>query len=422
MAPSRRDLVRLALGGLAGALAPARIARAASASDRKFLFLFCAGGWDTSTVFAPAGPGSIVAVEADVTEATVGGIRFVDSAARPSVRSYFERWGGQTCIVNGIEVRSVTHERCRQLALTGSGSLGVPDWPTRLAAAATGAPALPHLVVSGPVYPGSSLASVVRVGDDGQLPDLVSGAALARSVQAVSGPSVAAAAAQDAFLRRRIAALGGADPGRAAFLGGYAGALDQEARVVALGDSLRFGLDASGCERDLVADAAVVFDAFALGASRCAMLRYDGWCGEGWDTHREIEMQSVNFEDLFRYLDGILSALDGRTSQSGGRLADEVTLVVFSEMGRAPQINAWGGKDHWTFTSCMLVGAGVRGDQVIGGYDDVALGQPIHLGTGGVSEAGVSLLPGHLGATLLALGDVDPGDIADGSPIEAALD
>lgn len=412
---SRRAMGRLALGSL-GALSLPRAARAAS-SERRFLFLYCAGGWDTTRVFTPVSAGSIADPEAGAEVADINGIRFSDHPDRPSVRSYFESWGADTAVINGLEVRSVAHERCRQLLLTGNGVLGEPDWPTRIAAGGSSR-ALPHLVVAGPVYPGSNAASVVRVGDDGQLPDLISGAALLESDQVVAAHSAASRAAQEAYLRRRIASGAAADPGRRAFLDAYTSALDQAVEVASLG-----GLDLRtaplGCERDIVGDAALAFDAFSLGATRCAMLQYDGWCAEGWDTHKSVEPQSVNFEDLFRYLSAILEDLGSRTAIDGAPLASEVTIVVVSEMGRAPQVNSWGGKDHWTFTSCLLVGAGVRGGRVVGGLDDDAYGLPVDLASGDPTDSGTHLLPEHLGATLLALADLDAGAVGD--PIDAVL-
>jgi hypothetical protein len=80
------------------------------------------------------------------------------------------------------------------------------------------------------------------------------------------------------------------------------------------------------------------------------------------------------------------------------------------------------GKDHWTYTSAMLIGSGVAGGQAIGDYDEYLLGEAVDLRDGGVSDSGVDLLPGHIGATLLALGDVDPGEYIEGAEvIEAAL-
>jgi hypothetical protein len=186
-------------------------------------------------------------------------------------------------------------------------------------------------------------------------------------------------------------------------------------------DDVSLSVTQASCERDIVADCQIAFDCFELGLSRCAMVRYKGWCAEGWDTHQKIELQSVNFHDLFSYLNGVLAAMDGRVGTSGSPLSEEVTIVVFSEMGREPRLNTWGGKDHWTYTSAMLIGAGVAGGRSIGGLDDQGKGSPVDLNSGEISGGGTGLLPSHLGATLLAMGDVDPAAHIENPAVLAAV-
>ena len=78
-------------------------------------------------------------------------------------------------------------------------------------------------------------------------------------------------------------------------------------------------------------------------------------------------------------------------------------------MGRAPRVNASMGKDHWMTTSALLIGGGIRGGQVFGGYNDAMAGELVHPETGVLGGSdGVILQPGHLGATLMALADMDP--------------
>lgn len=403
---SRRQFGLLA----GGTFLPWRRMASAEPSDRKFLFVFNDGGWDTGCVFTPWNEveGATVENGAEVGEA--GGVRFVDHPSRPSVRAFFEEHGARTAVLNGIEVRSITHERCRQLVLKGAG--GADDWPSTLAARSPRALLLPHVVLDGPAYTQELTAEVVRIGDEGQLPALLSGSAFARSDQTVLAPTPLAEARADAYVAARAAAYGdfGAD---------YAAALDRIASLRAF-EGLRLEVEGLGCERDIAADCALAFDLFARGLTRCAMLRYRGFCAEGWDTHSDLASQGQNFEGLFGYLREALDDLGARRGTTGGSMADEVTIVVFSEMGREPRVNGFGGRDHWTFTSAMLIGAGVRGGQSVGGLDAAGQGLPIDLATGAVDSSGTALLPEHLGATLLALADLDP-EAAGARPIDAVI-
>lgn len=420
----RRDLLTglPALGLAAGLPRPAR--GAGPRPEHKFLFVVAAGGWDTTAVFTPAFDNPSVDTEADAVTASVGDLVFVDSPARPAVRSFFELWGNQACVINGIEVRSVTHEACERILLTGTSSPAGDDWASLLAAHSVNTLALPHLVVYGTALTGQHVSKVVRVGNNGQLLALLDGSALSRSAPSPAALPTNVDALIDQALAARVAQVANAGTsGAAAFGAGYGRALSDLETLERLGGGLDLVALGTGCGRDAAEDASIVLDAFERGLSRCGMVEDDGWCGEGWDTHTSGTLQSTNQELLFGYLDRILVDLQGRTAPSGGPLADEVTVVVLSEMGRHPLQNSGGGRDHWTYTSAMLLGAGVRGGQVIGGMDADFQGAPVDLASGAVHSSGVGLVPGHMGATLLALGGLDPGDVMAQAidPIAAAL-
>jgi hypothetical protein len=386
-----------------------------SPSDRKFVFLFIDGGWDTGHVFTPWQEVPDAAVEPEAEVATLGGLRFVDHPARPAVRRFMETWGPRTAVINGMEVRSITHPRCREIVLRGTGELR-EDWPSILAARSTRAHLVPQLLLDGPSYTQRFTGDVVRIGDEGQLSALLSGEALAASDLRADPPSSGAERLSDAYVRARAVTAGGP-------LGdAYATAL---ARVDALRgwDGLSLQVHDAGCERDVAADCALAFDLFERGLSRCAMLRYRGWCSKGWDTHQDLRWQSTHFEGLFSYLGTAMRDLARRSGTTGGPLEDEVTFVVFSEMGREPRLNAWGGRDHWTYTSAMLIGSGIRGGQAIGGLDPGGQGLPVDPVTGRTGAGGVGIVPEHLGATLMALADVDAGEFLDAAtPLACVVD
>jgi hypothetical protein len=87
---------------------------------------------------------------------------------------------------------------------------------------------------------------------------------------------------------------------------------------------------------------------------------------DAWDTHQR------NFpilkDNKLPGLDQTFSALMEDLNDRG--LLDETLVVVMSEMGRTPQLNPAGGRDHWTFCySVLFAGAGVRGGTVCGASD-----------------------------------------------------
>lgn len=422
--PSRRDLARL-LGGAVlapGALALPRLALAQDATERRFLFVFVNGGWDPTFVFTPDLEDSGVWQDPDGRAAEAGGHRFVDAPNRPAVRDFFARWGDRAAVLNGIEVRSVTHEACRRIALTGGTDPLSDDWPA-LIAGNRGDDILPDLVLSGPAFTARHTGVVTRAGPDGQLGRLLQGTAVQQGDLPADVLGDAATARVEAFLADEAVALRARHArGQAAgWLDDYASTVSNLDRVRVLGRELSLGgLDDDWLYvRERVQPA---IDAFALGLSRCAVVEHLGEWDVGWDTHSGIGTQAAHYQTLFVDLNDILANLAETPGPSGGPLLDEVTVVVMSEMGRAPALNAVGGKDHWTFTSAMLIGAGVQGGAVAGAYEAGLIGAPTDLATGRADAEGTRITSAHLGATLVSLAGLDAAALVPGAaPITAVI-
>lgn len=398
-----------------------RLAQAAGASsERKFLFVFCVGGWDTTYCFAPVYGSSKVDMESDSTASTIGGITFVDQKDRPSVRGFFSNYHDRVAIVNGFEVASITHDRCTRLMLTGRGDTGTDDWGAMLAGNATSDLLLPHLVMSGPSYSAAYTSSVVRLGTTGQLSKLLDGTSISRESDApIVLPTTTTQSQVDAFVRNRVAAYeAAARSTREATVGArYGASLDKVARLADYAADLVSGN--SGDARYAQFKTAV--NCMSAGLSRCAMVEYDGLWSSTFDTHSQNFMQTYHFEELFQFLGRLMSDLDAADSPSGGRLSDDTTVVVFSEMGRGPKINSTQGKDHFTNTSAMLIGGGVIGDRMIGAYDDALIGRRVDLSSGDVRDSGALVTASTFGATLLAAGDLDPTEFGESEPLQGVF-
>jgi hypothetical protein len=87
-----------------------------------------------------------------------------------------------------------------------------------------------------------------------------------------------------------------------------------------------------------------------------------------WDTHsfhyRGIETQMPDFDAAYA---GLIQDLDDRG------LLESTLVLVTSEFGRTPKINAGGGRDHWPRVfSIVMAGGGVKRGSIYGASDALA--------------------------------------------------
>ena len=100
----------------------------------------------------------------------------------------------------------------------------------------------------------------------------------------------------------------------------------------------------------------------------CAAGDLNGSKGDHWDTHAKNFSRLKN--DMLPPFDRAASALLADLHQSG-RL-DETLVVMMGDFGRTPKINRSAGRDHYPFSySVALAGGGIAGGQVYGSSDKI---------------------------------------------------
>jgi uncharacterized protein (DUF1501 family) len=88
----------------------------------------------------------------------------------------------------------------------------------------------------------------------------------------------------------------------------------------------------------------------------------------GWDMHGGIKAAMANQAPS---LDQALATLIRDLDRTG--LLDSTLVMVSSEFGRTPKINATAGRDHWPKVfSVMLAGGGIKKGMVYGSSDSTA--------------------------------------------------
>jgi uncharacterized protein (DUF1501 family) len=390
----RREFLRggaslLSLTGM-GLLIP-KLARA-STSDRCLIIYWNQGGWDPSYVFDPHFESTALDRDPSSVAAQIDGLDFADAESRPSVRAFLEDYASQTAFVNGIAIGSISHSTCTRLMLTGSRKEEASDLPTLVAAATASDLILPHVVLSGPRFPGTN-GHVM--------------APLSATLTGTASGSLPAGSALDDGAEDRIraylaqAAEGGVSEGMGALRAQYRESLERlDALEAAAGE---ISVATSSTEAEILSSG---LSALSGGLSRCLMLTGGQPERLGWDSHMNNHLaQDESFEKLFDDLSTLMALLEVTPAPDGGVLADQTTVMVLSEMGRTPVMNAGDGKDHWPYTSAMVLGKGVAGGRVLGGSDEYLVGQPVDLSSGELYSGGDILTPVHLmGAVLQSFG------------------
>lgn len=457
---TRRRLLATAGLGVAGlALRDAwlpRAAQAAPANDRLFVFAYFEGGWDVLMALDPRDPArndpaasgiDLAWQKLPARWATMGwngpgsgdGLVRVPNPAPGGVTRFGPAIGGMRrhhadlCVINGVNMETLTHEVGRRLFLTGRQPLGLTAQGSATASivcAQQGPRTLvPNLSFRVESYaeglaPFASALKVATVDDlnralaAGRLapsPDLQ-----ARIDAARAGGGCARRQLGDGLVRSFEAGRDAARRMTAAHLerhfdfladasnnprGLVPAELDEMARLRA-----RYRIvDGQGAE----AQAALAFQALRLGLAQSVSLML----ADGLD-HHGVEWRSEHPRRLERGFDALAVLVDD-LKRTG--LWERTTLLAWSEFSRTPVLNAREGRDHSLCNSALLMGAGITPGRVIGASAEGLRPLPVSLATGQVDErTGVSLSARHVLATLLAAAGLDAQHLRAG-PIESAL-
>ena len=380
----RRQFIQMLSATVTAAAVTGGRSLAANKTQRLVVF-YNRGGWDTSFVFDPHFGESSIDGDPESTSLTLNGIEFADAGSRPSVRAFFERFGGSTAIVNGLRVPSISHTMGAQLLMTGRRANDAPDI-TSLVALNLGLDLpLPHLVLSGPRYPGHvsgtmvplsfTLAGTVR----GDLPEGWSG-------------NTDHQAALDQYLSEQYSGLSQDD----LLNRGLDTAWQRRQRLV---DNFGLTVDRNPSISQHISNIVL---SFSQGLSCCATLQSQMPEFADWDSHSDNYFnQNAAYEASFVQLYQLVEALEEAS------LLSTTTVMVVSEMGRTPLENSLGGKDHWPYTSAMLIGGSVEGGRVLGATDENLLGLPVDFASGLSDPAGSEVDISNLHAGLLMSMGID---------------
>lgn len=410
----RKFLKYLASSGLGLSMPLAGSIVSAAEPQRFWVLVNAGGGWDPTYFIDPKGNRARLDGRGPVNNYSVNAITNAGNIVFPSsyptdidppdanspghFANFFPRHAERLLVINGIDTQTNNHDAGSRFVWSGKIEEGYPSFGALAAAAA--APSEPLAFISNGGYDNTaSLVAPARIGD-GDVFQLLAYPNAGRpwkeaGEQAPYFPDSIYGEierARQARMNRLIAASS---------LPLHRQQLN-ELVMARIGDNNLNRLVSRLPERvssGIEGQAEVAVAAFSSGIAVAANMHIGGF-----DTHGNHDQNHAN------RLDQLLSGIDHLWNQiEASNLADKVTVVVASDFGRTPFYNDGRGKDHWNVTSVMAMGAGIRGNRVIGGTDNHVEALRINPQTLALDPNGITLTPEHVHIALRRLAGISQG-------------
>lgn len=379
--------------------------------DRFWIMVNAGGGWDPTYFIDPKGNRPRLDGRGPVNNYSVNAIRSAGNIRFPSsypadidppdanspghFANFFPKHASRLLVINGIDTQTNNHDSGSRYVWSGKIESGYPSFAAL--AAATAAPTQPLSYISNGGYDNTaSLVAPARIGEGEVFQKLAFPNASRPGEEADRRreyfyPSIYAEIEQARLARLQRLQASTTLPLKKAqldeLLMARVGDNNLNRLVSLLPDRVSSGLEGQ---------AEVATAAFASGIAVSANMHMGGF-----DTHGNHD------QNHSRRLTQLLEGIDHLWTQIElNNLQDKVTVIVGSDFGRTPFYNDNRGKDHWNVTSIMAMGAGVRGNRVIGATDDHVEALSINPQTLQIDPNGITLTPEHIHRALRRMAGV----------------
>jgi hypothetical protein len=316
------------------------------------LHLFANGGWDVASFCDP----KINVTQKTNTWAELSSIQnagVIPYAPVAENTEFFTRHNEKLLVINGVNAKTNVHSAGRLTSLTGRSTNGFPSICSLYAATHGKHLAMPLLVgnsfeTGGIIAPTQINGGLIKLLKTPQITDknYISNAQLKIIERA---------------LNNNIQSTH-EDPSKSLYLSAVQGEQTHFAKTIEFYQSLTMG---SLPESPITDDIKFALSAFAAGAS----LACDHSIA-GFDTH---ENHDKNMAGPLTQITRAANAAWQFAEQLN--IADRLIVIMSSEFGRAPFYNDVAGKDHWPFSSVLIMKKNAPwGNRVLGKTDDDLIG------------------------------------------------
>lgn len=415
---NRRDFLKLAgasglalaspLGGFWGRR-PARAASGDGYQGPLWIMVHCGGGWDPTSFCDPKG-------RVDEEQDNPVNNYFIDDigtagklsyAPVPGMADFFDKYSSDLLVINGIDTSTNGHDSGTRFTWSGKLAEGHPS----LAALIAGAhdPTAPLAFVTNGGYDASwDIVSPTRVGNTNVLsrlayPNRISTGDPASVYHGSSANDLLAARRAERLDRQRSEAR---LPKESQALSALYTARASENQLAQL--TLHLPEELDNTNNPLRRQSQLAIASYKAGLTISANLVIGGF-----DTHGNHDVNQ--FARMTMLVEGLDFIMEEAARQG---VADDVVVVVGSDFGRTPWYNEGNGKDHWSITSMVMMGAGIEGNRVIGATTPGHSPLTVDPDTLELDESGIRITPELIHASLRGLAGVSDSEVTARYPLK----
>jgi hypothetical protein len=413
----RRDFLKLcAMAGL-GLACPGGL-RALRAADTKetppyegpFYAVFNAsGGWDTTYLMDPKGINGMNRLYAEGDILTKGNLKYAPNAKHAqgglSNEAFFNEFGPELLVFNGLDYSVNNHSPGARYMATGKlDSLAYPTFAALVAACKGPAAPLSYLTFGNYSATGN-LVAMSRVPYLPSLTKIANADSVEGNLRSPYHDDFALARIEEALRERNADRAAAPRLPRQERAENMLYAAQANSKALA---RVTPHIPASVPKQRLYQQAEIALSSFKAGVCVSANLTIGQF-----DSHANNDPDQMKL--IPEFLDGVAYLL--RRAEALG-IREKLVVILQSEMGRTPNYNQGNGKDHWSIGSLMMLGAGVKGNRLIGATDEKLFGVPVNPATLATDkEKGIRVRPEHIHQSLRQFAGIADHPLAKKFPL-----
>jgi len=348
----RRDFIKLSTITAASLMMPTA-AKAELTNPPLYIQIHAGGGWDP-TMFCDPKP-ALNRLSMSVKQVSGTPIQYASINGGENIASFFETYGSELLVVNGVNAQGNGHTSGTQYTANGKIGAEYPVLTALLARIYTPGSGLGFIKDGNGYFNGQGIAVGVeppRLSTFKKVlnPNLIKSTATSTYMQSSVRTQITN------FRNARFSAKQSTESSDSVI----SKRAEQQALYSANGDLQNITIT-SEMENDegFFSNIALAVDGYQKGLTSSILIS-----AGSFDTH------NAHDNDQLTQLNILFGNLNKSIAYVKSRIGNNFVLFVESEFGRTPSYNSNNGKDHWSTTSFLFMGYGINGGRVVGESTD----------------------------------------------------